>query len=188
MPYIQAAGTTVETAIPAELLASLAKQLRDEMKGAGASGGPAIYEIPVEGAERFDVLVVWQAWRDLKSEGRTNVILDAYGERRDHVVRALGVTYEEAMQQQLLPYAIVSTVEENPMFLNKMKLAPDKEREFLDRIRKAKIDAGGIALPNGKVALRFPTRAMAEQARLALFDKLREGYWSFVQESGSGSG
>jgi hypothetical protein len=180
MPYIQATGTTVATAIPAELRASLLKQLGDEMKGPGTPGGPAIFEIPVDGPKKFDVLVVWQEWQNMRSEDRTNIILEAYGERRDRIVRAVGATYDEALQEQLLPYAIVSTVQENDKARRLMTPTPEKAQEFLERIRKVMLEEGGIRLPNGRVELRFPTRAMADRALERLHEKCLDGYWSPV--------
>ena len=43
------------------------------------------------------------------------LILDAYKEdEREKIAQVLGKTYEEAMQEQLLPYTIVSTFEQTP--------------------------------------------------------------------------
>ena len=70
-----------------------------------------IFEIPVEQPDRIDVLVVWQEWENVPSMERTNIILEAYTEKDDKLAQAVGVTYEEAMEQQLLPYAVVSRFE-----------------------------------------------------------------------------
>ena len=50
------------------------------------------------------------------AEDRTRLILDAYGDDQEKIAQALGVTYEEAIEQQLLPYTIVSAFETNHKF------------------------------------------------------------------------
>ncbi len=182
MPLIRV-DSTITTARPTpknreELLA----KLKNEIEGQVTEGGPVIFEIPGE-CEHFDVLVVWEEWKEWESEIRTGLILDAYGDKNNVISQALGVTYEEAMQQQLLPYVVVSAFEQNPRIAS---LVCDRDEQPVEKlikdIREAKRAKGGILLPNGKVELRFPTRAMAESTYEALFaDKeYRYFYWSVV--------
>jgi hypothetical protein len=98
------------------------------------------------------------------------VILDAYGDRRNQIAMAMGVTYHEAIKQQVLPYAVV------PM--NRRGEADPAE------LRRAMLEEGGIALEGGKVELRFPTLAMAETAHQHLVDLLPGGYWSILEGVG----
>ncbi|HQU46150.1 MAG TPA: hypothetical protein PK867_25275 [Pirellulales bacterium] len=112
-------------------------------------------------------MVVWKAFASLASEDRSSLILDAYGDKQARIALALGVTFEEALEQQVLPYAVTP-------------LAREGEANF-DDLKKAMIEEGGFALPNGKVELRFPSMAMAEAAHRRLCDKMPRGYWSIVQ-------
>ncbi|MGA2063524.1 MAG: hypothetical protein ABSG86_01070 [Thermoguttaceae bacterium] len=170
---------------------SLVERLAGEIRGTGdwPAPLPVIFETPFEALKKIDVLVVWEEWRDVRPDDRTEVILDAYGEERQKVSQAMGVTYQEAMQQQLLPYAIEAQNEANEELLqlltqNEFPQLPPVEvkakvAEVKERIRKAKLGHGGIEFPDGTVELRFPTLAMATSARERLIKKCPEGgYWS----------
>jgi hypothetical protein len=163
---------------------SLLEKLKGEIEGRSTVGGPVIFEIP-EGTDTVDVLVVWENkdWAELRSEDRASLILDAYGDRRQRIAQALGVTPEEAVQEQFLPYAVVSAFEQNPKFASLACGGNQSEIEkLLADIRDAKRSMGGIVLPHGKIELRFPTRAMADSTYAALFAdaKYRDFYWSVV--------
>jgi len=86
---------------------SLVESLRNEVSGGATPGGPVVYEIPLDQTDKIDVLVVWGEWAGIGSEDRTNVILESYGDQDKRIAQALGVTYEEAVDQQLLPYSVV---------------------------------------------------------------------------------
>ena len=74
-------GKTTTTELPSEDRAKLLGTLVRELSGQAASGGPVIFEIPLDSTNKVDVLVVWDAFRDLRSEDRTDLILDAYDAR-----------------------------------------------------------------------------------------------------------
>jgi hypothetical protein len=146
---------------------ALIEQLTKELKGEPTAKGPVIFEIPLDQTENIDVLVVWEAWKDVPSEIRSAIILEAYKEKKDKISQALGVTYQEAIDQHVLPYAvqpITRSAEVDPRVL-----------------KAAMLKNGGIALDGDKVDLRFPTLAMAEDAHRKLCDELPKGYWSIVQ-------
>jgi hypothetical protein len=149
--------------------------LKKEIAGETIFGGPVVFEISA-GTECFDVIVVWEQWVSVsRSEDRTALILDAYAEdKRQRIAQALGVTYDEAVLEQLLPYVVVSQFEHEKMRLLAFR---DKADDVLRRIRTAKREQGGFDLPNGNVELRFPTREMAEQVQIALLQKHRELNW-----------
>jgi hypothetical protein len=126
-----------------------------------------IFEIPLEQQDRMDVLVVWDAWTDLRSEDRSSIILDAYQDQQQAIAQALGVTYQEAIEQQVLPYAVLPMTRDGEIDPEAMK--------------KAMLAEGGFLLDNGKIDLRFPTMAMAQVAHQRLCDRLPKGYWSIVQ-------
>jgi hypothetical protein len=165
MPVFRAEA--VATVITAERRRTVIDQLARELSGETTPNGPVIFEIPFQPPDKFDVLVVWDAWEPFSSEDRSNIILEAYKELRPKIAQALGVTYQEAIEQQVLPYSVVPMVRHGEV---------DGEE-----LKKAMIAEGGFVLASGKVDLRFPTMALAERAHRRLSDKLPKGYWSIVQ-------
>jgi hypothetical protein len=150
---------------------ALLGQLQSELRGETTKGGPVIFEIPVELPAKIDVLVVWQGWEGVRSEDRTDLILESYGENAHGIAQALGVTYAEALDQNLLPYSVV------PMA---------KRGEVTDtEVHQQMLQEGGIPLSEDRVDLRFPTMAMAEVAHRRLWDRFPRGYWSIVQHEAS---
>lgn len=172
MPVIR--GTAKSSTITAEQRQKVAEQLTQELQGSATKNGPVIFEIPLEQG-RIDVLVVWDAWKPFDSTDRSNLILDAYQGAKvanAQIAQALGVTYKEAIEQQVLPYSVVPMVRRNEV------------QE--DALKKAMLAEGGFALENKSVDLRFPTMALAEEAHERLTDKLPKGYWSIVQTGAFG--
>jgi hypothetical protein len=165
MPVIR--GQSAASALTQERRDELLRQLEQELAGQGAAEGPLIFEIPLEQSAKMDVVVVWQAFAPLLSEDRTSLILAAYAGKQADISLALGVTREEALEQQILPYLVV------PM----ARLGEAAAVE----LRKAMIEEGGIAISPGTVELRLPTMAMAEAAHRRLCDRMPQGYWSIVQ-------
>jgi hypothetical protein len=165
MPVIR--GEAVVSVITAEQRKNVVDQLARELSGETTPNGPVIFEIPFEPPHKFDVLVVWDAWAPFSSEDRSSIILGAYKEQSPRIAQALGVTYQEAIEQQVLPYVVVPMVRHG-------EIDPEE-------LKRAMIAEGGLILANGKVELRFPTMALAEQAHRRLSDRLPKGYWSIVQ-------
>jgi hypothetical protein len=165
MPVIR--GESKKSILTEPLRKELLEQLRNELSGKRAGGGPLIFEIPLEQTDRIDVLVVWDAFEDLRSEERAKLILDSYGDDALRIAQILGVTYQEALDEHLLPYVV------RPQARQGRAVAAD--------IRQAMLDEGGIALPGGKVDLRFPTAAMAEAAHARLYKRLPKSSWSIAQ-------
>jgi hypothetical protein len=166
MPVIR--GEPRTTVLTEERRKVLLDKLRNELAERTRTSDLLIFEIPLEQSDKIDVLVVWQAFESLRSEDRTRLILDAYPKTRQRTISlALGVTYQEAMEQALLPYAV------RPL-MRRGEADPDE-------LRKVMLEVGGIALPEEKVDLRFPTMAMAEAAYQKLCDRLPGGHWAIVQ-------
>jgi hypothetical protein len=168
MPVVR--GRSKANVLTPERREQLREQLTGELSGQRIPGGPLIFEIPLEQSDKMDVIVVWNEFEGLWAEDRSQVILDAYQDQRDWISLAMGATYQEAIDQQLLPYAVV------PMTRN-----GDADPTAL---RGAMLEEGGITLDGGKVDLRFPTRAMAEAAHQHLVDLLPGGYWSILEGVG----
>lgn len=165
MPVIR--GLSPASTLSSERRDELLRQLEQELAGQRVADGPLIFEIPLEQSSKIDVIVVWQKFAPLLSEDRTNLILAAYADTQANISLALGVTRDEALDQQVLPYAVV------PM--SRAGEAND------DELRNAMLDEGGIAISPRTVELRFPTMAMAETAHRRLCDRMPHGYWSIVQ-------
>lgn len=168
MPVIR--GQPQASIVTAEQRQKVAEQLARELAGEPTPSGPVIFEIPFEQQDRIDVLVVWEAWKPFSSTERSNMILEAYKGLQAQIAQALGVTYHEAIEQQVLPYAVLPMIRRGEI----------NEEE----LKKAMLAEGGFALENGKVDLRFPTMPLAEQAHKRLTDALPKGYWSIVQTVG----
>jgi hypothetical protein len=152
--------------------------LKHEIEGPGSKDGPVIFEVPA-GTECLDVLVVWEDWKPVRPEDRTRLVLEVYGEHK--IAQALAVTFDEAMKEQLLPYAVVSIFEREQK-LRRLVYGDEADKK-LHEIRAAKKEQRGcFSLPNGVIELRFPTRALAEQARKALAERHEEFQWSVVAE------
>jgi hypothetical protein len=167
MPVIR--GSTKIKPLTPQRRAALVARLTAERQQP-TQDGPVLFEIPLEQSDRFDVMVVWQEWESVTSEDRSAIIREVY-QGDQNVAQALGVTYQEAMEQQLLPYAVVPMARPD-------EIDPEK-------VREAMIQEGGIHLERDRVDLRFPTMAMAEASHQRLVQRLPRGYWSIVQTVGT---
>lgn len=147
-------------------------QLAKELKGEPTENPPVIFEIPLSGVDKIDVLVVWEKWKekDVPSQTRGEIILAAYGGEQNKIAQPLGVTYKEAMEQNLLPYAVVPMTRKNEVPVDQLKAVMKKY--------------GGFVLDDDKVDLRFPTMEMAREVHKKLVDEMPKGYWSIVHSVG----
>jgi hypothetical protein len=168
MPVIR--GISKSASLTSERRKVLRDELIDELTGKSSTDGPLIFEIPLEQSDKIDVIVVWNAFDGVRAEDSTGLILNAYTDRKVEIALAMGVTYHEAVAQHLLPYTVV------PM-MKRGQVEPAA-------LNKAMMEEGGVALSNGKVELRFPTMAMAEEAHQRLSERLPEGYWSILETIG----
>jgi hypothetical protein len=143
------------------------EQLLDELRKAmtsPSSGEPVVFEIPFTGT-LYDVMVVWNLWEGVQADERTDIIAAAYRDcgRRVEIAQAMGVTYNEAMADHLLPYQV----------------QPQAEPEDAE-VQQAMLAEGAIPLGKGKCDLRFPNMRMAEAAHRRLVQKMPKGYWAIV--------
>jgi len=168
MPVIR--GQSKSTVLTSERREALQEDLVRELSGKTTPDGPLIFEIPLEQSDKIDVIVVWNEFEGVRTEDRTKLIVEAYNDQRDRISLAMGATYHEAIEQHLLPYALI----------------PMTRRGQVDpaELRKAMLEEGGVALSNEKVDLRFPTMAMAEAAHQRLSERLPDGYWSILETVG----
>lgn len=167
MPVIR--GHANSTSLTTERREALLEELVHELSGKPTSGGPLIFEIPLEQSDKIDVIVVWNAFEGIRTEEQTSLILEAYDDQSDRISLAMGTTYHEAIEQHLLPYAVI----------------PRMRRGQFDpaELREAMLEEGGVALSDEKVELRFPTMPMAEAAFQRLSDRFPSVAWSLKEVS-----
>jgi hypothetical protein len=166
MPVIK--GQPKGQPLPDEKRAMLLQELKNELAGRSTGGSlavahtPLIFEIPLEFSEQIDVLVVWEWFDGVRSEDRSALIIEAYVGQAAKISQALGVTLEEALDQELLPYNVI----------------PNTSPTGVDpkEIEKAMVEEGGFSLAD-KIRLWFPTRQMAEAAMVRLNQRLPQGAW-----------
>ncbi len=116
--------------------------LSKELAGQATEKGPVVFEIPLDHSDKMEVLVVWEAWKDVPSEVRGNVILEACNDKKDAISQVLGVTYQEANDQNLLPYAVLPMARRGEVYPEMLSAAMLKQ--------------GGFAQEGGKIDLRCP--------------------------------
>jgi hypothetical protein len=162
MPVIR--GRSHAAKLPDARRKELLERLAAERQGEEVSGGPVIFEIPLDQAGKLDVVVVWDAWDGVRSEDRTQLIQEAYKDKADDIALALGVTRQEAIERGVLPYRVRLRFGRQPKFT---------EEEF----RAACLSVGGFADSEGSVELRFPTPSIAEEAVKQLKKRLPGSQW-----------
>jgi hypothetical protein len=165
MPVIKPVPT--KPVLSPERRQALLKALSDELSGRTMGAGPVIFEIPFEEAGKIEPLVVWDQWEGVRPIDRTKLIYEAYGEHQETLGQAVGVTRDEAMQDDLLPYEVLFTHD----FPKYWELSGGGEAGR-QKVQMAMIEEGATRLPDGRVELRCPTKAMADAACNRLREKL----------------
>jgi hypothetical protein len=129
--------------------------------------GPLIFEQEIADTATFHVIVVWQRWVDVPEELRNSIFLEAYT-RSDpdfasKITIAVGVTMEEAIDMNLLPFQIIT-------------LRKEGDPVTIEQVRDAMQHEGGTYAAGGW-QLRFPTRELAEEALARLRQILAGDWW-----------
>jgi hypothetical protein len=142
----------------------LVERLVDELKASRESGQPFIYEESFT-TGKVRVLVIWDDWKDLPLEERTNIILSAVEKAdgkdyRAKVALASGLTVPEGVAAGMLPYQIIPAHRK-------------ADKVTLEQCREAMLAEGASKLfgPNA-LQLRFPTEDAAEACRTRLVKRL----------------
>ncbi len=147
------------------------EQLVQELKGEGTAHQPLIYERASGPMKTKHVIVFWDEWESVPQSVRGAIILRAYELAEPKVVSeitlAMGVTYAQAVELNLLPYQV------QPMLRESDALS---RGDALEMMRQE----GAIQYPNGAVELRFPTAQMAEAAHDRLAKKSSSEFWAIV--------
>jgi hypothetical protein len=150
--------------LPENTKEALLKRLVAELEGNESSDGPVIFEMPIFQSDKIDVMVIWQDWKDVRSEDRVTLIKEAYKDKADGLSLTLGLTLEEAIQEGALPYRVRLRFQEQPKF-------PEGVME------NALLSVGAFLGTDGEVIMRFPTPETAEAARQRLSEKLPGSVW-----------
>jgi hypothetical protein len=161
-----------------------------ELMGERTRRGPVVFEIPTEPG-KVDVVVVWEAWKNLPQGERNTIIRDAYTQfarllkESIHYIdpikilsepmvpesgTVMGVAWDDVVRDHLLPYSV------RPMAIP-TEVDPDDVRLLM-------IEVGALETPTG-VQLRFPDAQMAADVHARLRDEMPEVNWAIVEETGS---
>jgi hypothetical protein len=149
---------------PRKTDAKLVERLVDELKVNRESGQPFIYEQGFS-TGKVRILVIWDDWKDMPLEDRTNIILSAIErsdgkDYRNKVALASGLTVPEGIAAGMLPYQILAAL------LKGDKVTPEQ-------CRKAMLEEGASELVGPDLLqLRFPTEDSAEACRKRLIKRL----------------
>src|SRR5581483_83968 len=154
----------------------LVDQLVDELKAGRESGQPFIYEQAFS-TGKLRVLVIWDTWKDLPLEQRTNIIHSAIEQSdgkdyRAKVALASGLTVPEGVAAGVLPYQIITALRKG-------------DKVTFEQCRDAMLAEGASQLLGPKVPqLRFPTEESAEACRKRLTKRLpgSDDIWMVTRE------
>ena len=129
-----------------EFVGLLARELAVDVNGPARQ--PLIYEESIDQTDTVHVVVYWDRWAEVPSEERSGMILDAY-ERVDRslvpkVTFAMGVTFGEAAELNLLPWAVVPVSRRNESDPREVEAAMLEE----GAIRRGRASP---AVPDGRV-------------------------------------
>jgi hypothetical protein len=151
------------------------KKLARELTSTGTNLQPLILEEQLPVTKSTRVHVIWNDWKPLSFEQRSEVIRDAYkraeGERvASRIEVAAGLTAEEALVHGLLPY--------------KVELASPKGGKVAssEYRRAISTEAPHTLLGPGAPELRYARLEDAEESRKRLQEAFPDSSWTVVQE------
>jgi hypothetical protein len=168
MPVIKANRLPPEGRARQELVDELVEELSGAPGTTPTTGRPVIFELE----SPSQIMVVWDKWENIPQNQRTLIIMEAY-EKHDsssgasqplapQIMLTIGVTPSEALEMNLLPFTVGSSVYEGD--------------QHFEAAQQAKLDEGAIEFPSG-LALRFPSEEMAIQACQRLRQRIPEVFW-----------
>ena len=192
MPVVRAAGSNESLAVVKKRLTELlVKELLGERRGAApVIAGPVIFEIPAPQTKSIDVIVVWEAWKDLPAEDRSSIIRGAYAQFKQVLDRTLhesdpegptgslvflptgiviGATWKDVEELNLLPYALVPR-------------AKPEDADDRTIVSALMTNAGAIQTPSG-IQLLFPTPELAEEVKARLDKAMPEAGWTVMERA-----
>ncbi|VAX39198.1 hypothetical protein MNBD_PLANCTO02-2410 [hydrothermal vent metagenome] len=144
-----------------------------ELKAPNESGQPLIEEKYIERTGVVHITVIWDRWEHIPKANRSAIIRSAYAQAEgkefsQRIILAIGLTFPEAIEGELLPYAI-------------QPLHRRDDKVTLEQCKQAMLKEGATRLGDtGIIALRFPTLEDAEKSKSRLGKSLpgSEDIWS----------
>ena len=151
-------------------------RLVDELTTDRESGQPFIYEQAFQ-TGKARVLVIWDDWKNLPLEERSDIIHAAFAQAdgkdyRTRVALASGVTVPEGVAAGMLPYRIITAHRQS-------------DKVTLEQCTQAMLAEGASQLFGSRgPQLRFPTEDSAEACRKRLIQKLplSDDIWIVTQD------
>lgn len=160
-----------------KLVRRLAQELKaQEPKASGSDLQPLILEQEIEATGSRHVHVIWDRWRELPEEQRSDIIWEAYAaaegpEAVERITLASGVTPEEAVVLGLLPFKVVPTRQRH------------EARPSLAKYKKAmQAEARNTVLGAEAEELRYPRQDEAAEAKSRLEKALPGSEWVILQD------
>jgi hypothetical protein len=154
----------------------LVRRLVQELRTPGDGLQPLILEQEIEATGSRHVHVIWDRWKDLSEEQRSDVGWEAYTQAEgakttEEITIATGATPAEAVVLGLLPFKVVPTRKRH-------EPAPP-----MAKCKKAlKAEARNTVLGPEADELRYPRMEDAEEAKDRLEKSLTGSEWSIIQE------
>lgn len=185
MPVIRPAGRKQPVATVREHLADL---LVKELMGERSRMGPVIFELPTDRANQVDVIVLWEAWKSLPSEIRSDIVRDAYRRFATVIESSIHRIDSTKLQEPLAPApaSVTCATWEDLTTLDLLpyRIQPNAGEDEVDPedVRLLMMEAGAIWTPLGP-QLRFPNQEMAAEAYSRLIEEMPEARWSIVESS-----
>lgn len=153
----------------------LVKRLAQELMSPAGESQPFIIERQIEGTGTRHVHVIWDRWKTIRDEQRSDIIWDAYteaeGKESDDIALASGVTPAEALVFGLLPFKVVPV---------RRRHEPKPPAQKHEKARQG--EARGTLLGADAEELRYPSLELAIEAKSRLEKALPGSEWAVVED------
>jgi hypothetical protein len=153
------------------------KRLAEELKAPGTQPQPLILEQEVPATGSRHVHVIWDQWKQLSDEERTDVIIEAYSQAEgqayaEQITIASGLLATEALALGLLPWKV------EPFLGRGSHTDADYGRALLEEAKNTVLGSKR-AREHG---LRYARREDAEEALKRLRRQLPNSSWTIAQD------
>lgn len=170
MPRYKTGSGAAEPGVRNRLVGELACEIRGDADIKSPERAQ-VFEQAIPQTNTSHVVVVWNKWSNIPSQERGAVILDAYKqadpETHTKITIALGVTLEEALDLDLLPYQV-------------MTMRKESDSVTYEQLEAAMLQEGAARTPFG-VHMYFPTQHHAEEAVRRLNARCPGPFWAITQ-------
>ncbi|MCI0681634.1 MAG: hypothetical protein L0Y71_05990 [Gemmataceae bacterium] len=155
------------------------RRLTQELKSPSPGPQPLILEEEVSSTRSRHVRVIWDQWKKLREEERTDVILEAYKQAEgkdfaDQITIASGLTGPEALALGLLPWTV------EPILSRRDGYSIEDYGRAISEEEKRSVLGVGSAKKYGH--LRYARKEDAEDAIRRLRTSLPKSSWTIAQD------